>query len=67
MGDSITPPPVSKSIADDWEEYTDEIEEPRKIPEIEDIVDKRGNLLDQQPAYDKMINTKVTMQVGDKV
>ena len=46
-GDSITPPPVSKSMADDWEEYADEIEEPRKIPDIEDIVDKKGNLLDQ--------------------
>ena len=25
---------------DNWEKYADEIEEPRKIPDIEDVVDK---------------------------
>ena len=66
-GDSITPPPISESKTDDWEEYEDEVEEPRQIPDIEDIVDNKGNFLDQQPAYDKLINTKVNIQIGDKV
>ena len=66
-GDSITLPPVSESKTDDWEEYEDEVKEPRKVPDIEDIVDKKGNLLDQQPAYNKSINSEVNMQIGDKI
>ena len=30
-------------------------------------MDKKGNLLDQQPAYDKLINFEITMQVGDRI
>ena len=51
-------------MADEWEEYADEIEEARKILEIEDIVDGKGNLLDQQPAYDKLINTRWICRMG---
>ena len=47
---------------DTWEEYHDDDESPRLIPEIEDIVDANGRLLCQQPAYDKIINTEVLLQ-----
>ena len=30
-------------------------------------MDTKGNLLDQQPAYDKLFNTKVNIQNGDRV
>ena len=66
-GDSIAPTPVNIDDSDDWEEYEDEIEEPRKIPEIEDIVDEKSNLLAQQPTYDKLINTEVSVQAGDRI
>ena len=30
-------------------------------------MDGKGNLLDQQPAYDKLINTEVSIQNGDRI
>lgn len=47
--------------------YEDNDELPRNIPDIEDTVDAEGNLLDQQPSYDKMINAEVMMQQGDQL
>ena len=38
------------------EEYEDDVEQPRLIPDIEDAVDANGRLLNQQPAYDKLLN-----------
>ena len=67
-GTSITPPPVSPSNTDDpWEEYQDEDESPRQIPDIEETVDANGRLIGQQPAYDKLINAEVLLQNGTKV
>ena len=57
-------PPKDK---DSWEEYYDDDESPRLIPEIEDIVDANGRFLCQQPAYDKIINAEVLLQHGDSV
>ena len=39
--------------------YEDDHEAPRKAPDIEDPVDSKGQLLNQQPAYDTIINAKV--------
>jgi hypothetical protein len=44
-----------------------EDEPARTVPEIEDTVDSRGHLLNQQPAYDKLINAEVQLQLGDDI
>ena len=36
----------------------------RIVPDSEDIIDKDGKLLDQQTAYDTMINAEVRLQQG---
>ncbi len=72
-GTSINPPPPIPLDADcdwdtdHWEEYEDNDELARIIPDIEDTVDSRGRLLNQQPAYDKLINAQVQLQQGDDV
>ena len=50
-----------------WEEYSDNFEKPRSIPENEDVVDINGRLLNHQPAHDKLISAEVQMQVGNGV
>jgi hypothetical protein len=70
-GTSINPPnettedDMAESDEDTWEEYEDADEIARTIPEIEDTVDTRGKLLNQQPAYDRLINAEVQLQLGD--
>ena len=36
------------------------------VPDIEDIVDLTGRLLDQQLAYDTLINAEVQMQLSEE-
>ena len=50
-------------LQETWEEWGDQDEEPREVPEIEDTVDANGRLLDQQPAYDRIINAEVQLQL----
>ena len=67
---SIPEKDVDKDVDKDsepWEAYSDDFEKPRHIPEYEDIVDHNGRLLNQQPAYNKLINLEVQMQVKDSV
>jgi hypothetical protein len=67
-GTSINPPnDTTSDNEEDWEEYEDPDEPARTVPEIEDTVDVRGHLLNQQPAYDKLINAEVQLQLGDDV
>ena len=47
-----------------WEEYSDNFEKPRSIPENEDVVDINGRLLNQQPAHNKLISAEVQMEWG---
>ena len=64
---SINPPKAqSKWAQSSWKEYDDEMEKPRVITNIEDTVDVNGRLLNQQPAYDKLLNNEVKMQVGNE-
>ncbi len=56
-GTSINPPSTEGSSDSDnggteFEEYEDEVEEARIVPNIEDTVDANGRLLNQMPAYD---------------
>ena len=67
-GTSINPPQIKKGKEDnDFEEYEDNDEAPRVVPEVEDSVDSKGRLIDQQPAYDRLINAEVQLQQEDEV
>ena len=62
------PPKVYKPLSsDEFEEYEDDFEKPCVILEIEDSIDIKGRLLNQQPAYDRLINTEVQMQIRDGI
>ena len=65
-GTAMTPPKV-EAVKEEMEEYSDDNEEARKVPEIEDAVDAKGQLIDQQPAYDCLINSEVLLQLGQKM
>ena len=64
----MSPPPVPK---DDDElvvnEYKDDDENKRVVPDVEDTVDATGKLLNQHPAYDRIINAKVALQLEEEV
>jgi hypothetical protein len=66
-GTSAFPPSKYTPPEDEMDEYRDEDEEPRVIPEHEDVVDATGRLLNQQPNYDKIIGCEVQMQNGDEM
>ena len=44
-----------------------DMDEPVESPEHEDILDSTGRILEQQPAFDKIINTEVMIQNGDEM
>ena len=63
LGTSINPPPVSTTSNDNiWEKHKDKDESARIIPEIEYMVDAKRRHLNQQWAYNKLINTEVQLQ-----
>jgi hypothetical protein len=37
------------------------------VPDIEDSVDATGKLLNQQPAYDRILHSEVSLQLGEKM
>ena len=47
----------------EWEPYSDSEEEKWEVPEIEDTVDSQGRPLNQQPAYDKVLNQEIHLQL----
>ena len=47
--------------------YEDEDESKRTVPDIEDTVDATGNLLNQQLAYDKILRSEVSLQMGQNM
>ena len=51
----------------EFEEYEDEDEPKRTVPDIEDTVDATGKLLNQQPAYDKILRSEVSLQLGENM
>jgi hypothetical protein len=57
-GTSMSAPPEETS-EDTFEEYWDNDEEQRIIPDVEDTVDGNGRLINQQPLYDRIINAEV--------
>ena len=73
MGTSINPPPtipIDKTIENDLDndcKTTPMDEQPVKSPDHEDILDLTGRILEQQPAFDKIINAEVMIQNGNKM
>ena len=45
----------------------DEMDGPVESPDHEDILDSTGRILEQQPAFDKIINAEVMIQNGDEM
>ena len=74
-GTSINPP-TQKDAEDaenenlddnEFEEYEDQDELRRTVPDIEDSVDANGKLLNQMPAYDKILHSEVSLQLGENM
>ena len=57
--------PSKQPAAEPLSYYEDDEEEARIVPKIEDAVDANGKLINQQPAYDTIINAEVRLQLGD--
>ena len=73
MGTSINPPPTTEGQDPTVEELAnlndldDEMDEPVESPDHEDILDSMGRILEQQLAFDKIINAEVMIQNGDEM
>jgi hypothetical protein len=65
--------PLKQTDAEDlddneFEEYEDEDKSKRAVPNIEDTVDaSTGRLLNQQLAYDKILRSEVSLQLGENM
>ena len=58
---------VGKSEGPVIEIYEDNSEEPRTVPDIEDLVDSNGRLINQLPVYYHLLNAEVQLQLGDEL
>ena len=75
MGISINPPPTPEDQDPTTEDPTNEnnldddneMDGPVESPDHEDILDSTGRILEQQPAFDKIINAEVMIQNGDEM
>ena len=75
MGTSINPPPTPKDRDPATDDPTnednlnddDEMDVLVESPNHEDILDSTGRILEQQPAFDKIINAEVMIQNGDEM
>uniref|UniRef100_A0A7S2SEL1 Chromo domain-containing protein n=1 Tax=Eucampia antarctica TaxID=49252 RepID=A0A7S2SEL1_9STRA len=68
MGSSYLKGSKSKSKVEEADKFTanvDDDEVARELPEMENAVDSTGELINQQPMYDKMLNSDVSMQLND--
>ena len=75
MGTSINPPPTPEDRDPPMEDPTNkndldddnEMDGPVESPDHEDILDSTGRILEQQLAFDKIINAEVMIQNGDEM
>jgi hypothetical protein len=65
-GTSMSAPPAETEETK-FDEYSDDEEAARIIPDVEDTVDANGRLLEQQPMYDRIINAEVQLQLGEDI
>ena len=64
----MSPTPVPRDDTESvFDEYEDDDEDKRVVPDVEDTVDATGKLLNQRPAYDRIINTEVALQLEEEV
>jgi hypothetical protein len=70
-GTSINPPKLndSKNLDDNqFKEHEEDQDKPqRTVPDIKDIVDANGKLLNQQPACNKILQSEVSLQLGESM
>ena len=72
-GDINQSPPTTEDRDPTMEEPTnqndldDDMDELVESPDHEDILDSTGRILEQQPAFDKIINAEVMIQNGDEM
>ena len=52
---------------EEWEPYEDEDEQPHHFPDTEEAIDHNGRLINQQPAYDRLLNNEVMLQLGESM
>ena len=64
-GTPMTPPNTQQPKA--FENYEDHEQQEQPTLEVEDIVDSTGKLINQQPAYDQIINAEVQLQLGEEM
>ena len=50
-----------------FEKYEDHEKQEQPTLEVEDIVDSTGKLINLQPAYDRIINAEVQLQLGEEM
>ena len=50
-----------------FEAYEDDSEQAQTVPNIEDTVDATCKMLNQQPAQDQIINSEVSLQMGENM
>ena len=60
-------PTVTAENFKTFESYEDDDQQQFTIPNIEDSVDSTGRLINQFPAYDRIINVEVQMQLNEQV
>ena len=65
-GTAMMPPTAEQIKVEDLEAYEDDSEESNEIPDQEDAVDHSGRLINQQPSYDKLLNSEVMLQHGEQ-
>ena len=51
----------------EYEEYIDDKETAYIVPYIKYIVDANGRFMNQQPTYDKILHSEVSLQLGEEM
>ena len=54
---------IPKEAVESWEPYSDSEEDAWEAIDIEDTVDSNGRMLNRNPAYDKLLNNEIQMQL----
>ena len=66
-GNSIVAPTTPAEGCETTEPYEDDGQQQCTSPDIEDSVDSTGRLINQCPAYDRIINAEVQMQLDEQM
>ena len=61
----MTPPNTQQTKV--VKKYEDHEQQEQPTLEVKDIVDSNGKLINQQPAYDQIINAEVQLQLGEEM